>query len=35
MLSIETIASIEGRKLLHSLFRELRFERQLSPFKIL
>lgn len=35
MLSIETIASIEGRKLLHSIFRELRFERQLSPFKIL
>lgn len=35
MLSIETIASIEGRKLLHSIFRELRFERQLSPLKIL
>ncbi len=35
MLNIETIASIEGRKLLHSIFRELRFERQLSPFKIL
>ena len=35
MLNIETIASIEGRKLLHSIFRELRYERQLSALKIL
>lgn len=35
MQTIETIASIEGRRLLHSIFRELRFERQLSSFKIL
>lgn len=35
MQTIETIASIEGRRLLHFIFRELRFERQLNSFKIL
>ena len=35
MQTIETMASIEGRRLLHSIFRELRFERQLSAFRIL
>lgn len=35
MQTIETIASIEGRRLLHSIFRELRFERQFNSFKIL
>ena len=35
MQKIDTISSIEGRKLLHAIFRELKFERQLSSFNIL
>lgn len=35
MQKIDTISSVEGRRILHSLFREFRFERQMSNLKIL
>lgn len=35
MQKIDTLSSLEGRRLLHSIFREMRYQRQLSNFRIL
>mgnify|MGYP001552514844 FL=1 len=35
MQKIDTISSVEGRKLLHAIFRELKFNRQMSAIRIL